>query len=485
MSDNPTSYVTSGVAGAHLGNSLDNAGDVNGDGYNDIVVGASAFTANHSNEGAIFVWHGSSAGIPTNTVYKSLIQSDHVDAAMGTSVAGAGDVNGDGFYDVIVGLPGYSNGQSHEGTARIYYGSTSGLITAIHTLLEANQADASFGKTVGGGIDVNGDSYDDVVVGAPNFDGQAPNGGGVWVFHGSNAGVQNIASFSASGAQAESYMGTSVSGAGDLNGDGYGDIVVGIPNYDQSGITNGGTTYAYFGNNGLAGKNRRNNIRLYNTGFQSPMTYTQNSQNGAGVGLYGASFLGRNNGRLVWETITPGKSFSKVGTTPITNSTAFTDKQAAFYTLNLNGVDLREMISKQAQPVTRTRVRLKYELSTALTGQVYGPWRTIPEYLLLITAPAVPELSEVTETELFNVRPEYGDEVTVYPNPVSDKLFIKSANADQIKAVRLISMNGQISWQSVKPQTELDVKHLATGDYILQIDRKDGTQTSRRVVIRK
>ncbi len=487
VSDNPTSYVTSGIGGAHLGNSLDNAGDINGDGYSDIVVGASAFGQNQSNEGAFFTWHGSGAGIPTGTLYNKFIQPDHVDAAMGTSVAGAGDVNGDGFYDVIVGLPGFSNGESHEGVARVYYGSQSGLVTGfVFSLLEANQAGASFGAAVGGGMDVNGDGYDDVVVGAPDFDGQAANGGGVWVFHGSKTVVQNTAGFSASGVQAESHMGTSVSGGGDLNGDGYGDIIVGMPFFDQGGINNGGVTYAYFGNNGLAGKNRRNNIRLYNTGFQSVMTFTQNGQNAAGVGLFGASFLGRNNGRLAWETVTPGKSFSKVGSNPITNSTAYTSQQQSFYSLNPNGVDLKELISKQGAPVTRTRVRLKHELSTALTGQVYGPWRTIPEYLLLITAPAAPELpSESAENELFHIQPEFSEEITIYPNPVSDKIFIKSANVDQMKSVRLISVNGQTSYQSAKPQTELDVRHLAAGTYVLQISHKDGTQTSHRVVIKK
>lgn len=482
LNNNQPTYVTSGSTGAHLGNSLDNAGDVNGDGYSDIIAGASTFSAGQSNEGAIFIWHGTGAGITNNAAYNKLIQSDQVNAALGASVAGAGDANGDSYFDIIAGLPGVTNGQTNEGAARIYYGSGGGIVSAIYTNLEANQSEASFGKSVGGRFDANGDGYDDVVVGAPFFDGQASNGGGVWVFPGSKGGVQTAASFSTSGVQAESNMGTSVSGAGDLNGDGYGDIVVGIPGYDQSGITNGGVTYAYFGNNGYAGKNKRNNFKLYNTGFQSVMSYSQNGQNAAGVGLFGAHFLGRNNGRLVWETVSPGVSFSKVGTNPITNSTAFTDKQQAFYMLKGANMDLREMISKQAKSVSKTRVRFKYELSTALTGQVYGPWRTIPEYLLLITAPSVPALSEA---ELFNSQPEYNDEVSVYPNPASDKLFIKSTNTDQIKSLRLISGSGEVSYNSTKAETEINVSKLTAGIYILQINHKDGTQTAHRVLIKK
>jgi hypothetical protein len=87
---------------------------------------------------------------------------------MGWSVAGAGDVNGDGYSDVIVGAHGYDNGQTNEGSAFVYHGSASGISTTAAAVLESNQANALMGYSVAGAGDVNGDGYSDVIVGAYN-----------------------------------------------------------------------------------------------------------------------------------------------------------------------------------------------------------------------------------------------------------------------------------------------------------------------------
>lgn len=476
-------YVTSGQADAHMGNSLDNAGDVNGDGFTDIVVGASLAGFGQNGEGAVFIWHGSSAGIATNALYNRLLQSDQPQAGMGVSVAGAGDVNGDGFSDIIIGANNFTNGQSYEGVARVYYGSSQGCTINSYLTLEANQADAHFGTSVGGGMDVNGDGYDDVVVGAPDHDLLASNGCGVWVFHGSMTGINLTSSFVTGSDQPNAHMGQGVACGGDLNGDGYGDILVGVPNFDQSGITDGGTTYAYFGNNGYEGKNKRNNIRLYNTDLNTLMNVTQSGQNFAGVGLYPTSFLGRNDGRLVWGWAQHGTSHAKVPNNPITNSTAFNDQ--GNYS-SLSGVQLKNLVFK-TWSATRVRVRIKYELNKALTGQVYSPWRYIPEYLLYNQAATPPVLAgEEVETAMFpDGKHEYKDIVSVYPNPVSDRLFIQSTDMDQVTSLQLVSANGSMAFTSTKPQTELDVKHLPAGAYVLVINRKDGSRTSHKVLIRK
>src|SRR6185436_13503605 len=89
-------------------------------------------------------------------------------AGFGVSVATAGDDNGDGYADVIVGASAYSNGQTGEGRAFVYHGSPAGLATAPDWTAEGEQQGASFGISVGTAGDVNGDGYDDVIVGA-NF----------------------------------------------------------------------------------------------------------------------------------------------------------------------------------------------------------------------------------------------------------------------------------------------------------------------------
>lgn len=472
-------YINGPNSSTKLGSSLATA-DVNGDGYMDIIGGAAA---SFGGEGSLCIWHGAPGGIPTATPCLIQLKSNQANAALGTSVSNAGDVNGDGYYDIIAGASGYSNGQNNEGIARLYYGSSTGCTSGNYATLEANQADAAFGASVAGAGDVNGDSYDDVIVGAPNYDGATANGGGFWIFHGTPGGINTTSSFSVLGQQIEAHMGQSVSGAGDLNGDGYSDVIVGVPHYDESGTTNGGHVYAYFGNDGLAGKNKRNSIRLYNDDLSTLMNITQTTTHSAGVGLYATSFLGHNDGRLVWGWAQHGTSFAKVPNYPITNSTA-SDGQGPFY--SLSGVQLKHTVFK-TWPATRVRVRIKYELSKALTGQVYSPWRNISEYLLYLQGVAPPVLAgEEVETAIpLYAKPEYKDLVSVYPNPVSDRLFIQSTNMDQVTSLQLVSANGTMAFTSTRPQTEVDVKHLAAGSYVLVINRKDGSKTSHKVLIKK
>ena len=97
-------------------------------------------------------------------------ESDQASAFFGESVASAGDVNDDGYDDVIVGAKRYENGQDNEGGAFLYLGSASGLEASAAWTAESNQVGAEFGKSVASAGDVNGDRFDDVVVGAPGWD---------------------------------------------------------------------------------------------------------------------------------------------------------------------------------------------------------------------------------------------------------------------------------------------------------------------------
>jgi hypothetical protein len=486
----PGTIVNSGQAGAQMGNSLDQAGDVNGDGYSDIIVGAS-MAGGGNKQGSAYIWYGSSVGIPTNSLNSNTLSLNQASSEFGTSVAGAGDVNGDGFSDVIVGSPKYDKGQNDEGVAGVFYGSAGGCTSVNKAILEVNQGDAHFGTSVSGGMDVNGDGYYDVVVGAPDHDLLASNGGGVWVFHGSRTGINLTSSFVTGSDQSNSRMGQAVANGGDLNGDGYGDILVGMPNFDQSGITDGGTAYAYFGNNGLTGKNKRSNLRLYNEDLMTVMNLTQDLKEKFGLGLSPRSFLGRNNGRLAWDLAKFAESFSKDPnpTSSISNSVFYDEAENSYTALPGNG-DLKEVINKPLPFYTalRVRARIKYELGTALTGQVYGPWRYLPGYVRYVPAPNPSRENIGGELEIEPVqefKPEYKDIVSVFPNPVSDRLFIQSTNLDQVKSLQLVSANGTMAFTSTKPQTEVDVKHLPAGSYVLVINRKDGSRTSHKVLIRK
>jgi hypothetical protein len=102
--------------------------------------------------------------------FASQVESNQPSAYLGTSIAGAGDVNADGYADVIVGAANYDNGQTQEGAAFLFLGSPSGLVgtnpATAAAVLESNQASAYFGWSVAGAGDVNGDGYADVLVGA-------------------------------------------------------------------------------------------------------------------------------------------------------------------------------------------------------------------------------------------------------------------------------------------------------------------------------
>jgi hypothetical protein len=126
------------------------------------------------------VYHGSASGLSATPNWTA--ESDQEDALFG-SVGTAGDVNGDGYDDVIVGALSYDNGQSDEGGVVGYHGSASGLSTTPDCTAESDQLNAWFGSSGGAG-DVNGDGYDDVIGGASLYDhGQTDEGLAV-VFHG-------------------------------------------------------------------------------------------------------------------------------------------------------------------------------------------------------------------------------------------------------------------------------------------------------------
>lgn len=145
----------------YYGTSVAGIGDVNGDGYDDIAVGA---PSSSTYAGAVYVYHGSASG--PATTYSKLITFTTSYSYFGTALAGAGDVNADGYDDLVVGADEYTSGSTDEGAVLVYHGSASGLPSTYNTKIEANSSYAYLGGAVAGAGDVNGDGYDDIVVGA-------------------------------------------------------------------------------------------------------------------------------------------------------------------------------------------------------------------------------------------------------------------------------------------------------------------------------
>jgi MYXO-CTERM domain-containing protein len=215
----PTWTVEGSSTGARLGQALAGAGDVNGDGFADLLVAAPAHEETTSDEGRVLVFHGSATGPAASPDW--LRDGGQADMTFGGAVAAIGDVNADGFGDVAIGAPGAANGS---GAVFVQYGSASGLASAPDLLLGAGKVDSSFGAAVAGAGDVNGDGYDDLLVGAPTS--SLGDEGVAIVYAGGSAGLDPSALWFREGDDSFVYLGVSVAGAGDVDGDGHADILV-------------------------------------------------------------------------------------------------------------------------------------------------------------------------------------------------------------------------------------------------------------------
>lgn len=238
LSATPGWTAESNQAEAILGYFLAPAGDINGDGYYDLLLAAHGYDNPEVNEGRIFLWYGSAAGLgadgtPANADWS--YETNNAGDLLGVSDGMAGDVNGDGFGDLIVGMYGYDNNETDEGAALAFYGSATGPGATPNWLVEQNQATAYFGFRVATAGDVNGDGFDDVIVGTEYYDHGEDNEGAVWVYHGSASGLSASANwFAESNQTASRFGGYSNNTAGDINGDGYSDVVVGAKQYDYA-----------------------------------------------------------------------------------------------------------------------------------------------------------------------------------------------------------------------------------------------------------
>ena len=255
--------------GSRFGSSVSSAGDVNGDGFGDIVIGAPKFNGSNVQRGAAYVvfGHGGSFGSSFNVSALDNTQAFSVEGAgtqdfLGTSVSNAGDVNGDGFGDIIVGSPNGNGDAADSGAAYILYGHshfTGKIFTSILTATEGVKlggiaANDKAGTSVSGGHDINGDGFDDVIVGAPLANEGGTNHGAAYVVFGKSnlalntplSGLGGTSGFRLSGVSDGDQAGFSVSLVGDLNGDGLSEIGVGAPLANEGGIDRG-AAYVVFG----------------------------------------------------------------------------------------------------------------------------------------------------------------------------------------------------------------------------------------------
>lgn len=216
---------TGAAPGEQFGNSVASAGDVNGDGYPDLIVGSWTSDLTTGDAGAAFVYFG---GPSADAVPDLVLRGQSFDDNFGTSVASAGDMNGDGYDDVIVGA-WRATSTTRTGRAYVFFGGPTPNADA-DLVLAGEAPDDHFGVSVAGGGDLNGDGFADVVIGASGY---GFGRGRAYVYFGGTVPNTTV-DLRVSGESVGDGFGFAVA-CGDWDGDGHMDFLVGSPQANGMG----------------------------------------------------------------------------------------------------------------------------------------------------------------------------------------------------------------------------------------------------------
>jgi hypothetical protein len=234
------------AAGDYAGFSLSGCGDVNADGSTDILIGAHGSDPG----GAAYLLLGPTSGTVDLSAADAKMSGENADDAAGYSVSGAGDVNGDGNQDILIGARGNDSGVSDAGAAYLLLGPVTGSISlaVADAKFEGTNAGDNAGEAVSGVGDIDGDGMSDLAVGARYEDSGGASAGATYVILGPASGTFDLSLADAVliGENADDRSGRALAAAGDVNADGKSDILLGASN-EASGGVNAGAAYLVLG----------------------------------------------------------------------------------------------------------------------------------------------------------------------------------------------------------------------------------------------
>jgi hypothetical protein len=249
------------------GAALSAAGDINGDGLDDFVVSSFGAQPAGKYSGSTYVVFGTESAFPADLDLGSLDGDNgfRLDGVQydksGWDVSAGGDINGDGIDDLVIGAVGGSQNGMFSGSTYVVFGQDAGFPAAIDLAgldgdngfrLDGSAAYAASGASVAGVGDFNGDGFDDFVTSAPTSSDGAYAAGSTYLVFGHAGAFPATMQLSAldgdngvrfDGAAAQEYSGYSVSAAGDVNGDGFDDFIIGAFRADWAGTDTGAATW--------------------------------------------------------------------------------------------------------------------------------------------------------------------------------------------------------------------------------------------------